>query len=425
MKRKTLLWIILSASLVVLMSAGSVFAAGFALYEGSARGLVLGAGLTGSADDASAVFYNPAGITQLKGTQTMFGVTAINPVMTVKTVGEFQIAARPTIGGTTSRETDMEDNWFFPPHAYLTMQHSDRLYSGFGIFSRFGLGTEYADTWPGRYSSTKATITTLELNPNIAYKVTDTISVAAGLSLMYFDVSLARMLDTRALGVGDTKFELDGDSWSWGYNLAAHWKPTDWVSAGLSFRSRVKQDVDGDVKVSRVIPAAGINNTTGQADVELPSMIFAGVTFKPLKNLSIGGGVYWTEWSTYDQLQVSFGQPFAGSRTSTSIKDWDDVFRYMIGVEWNVTNNWDLRFSYAFDEAPEPDAHIDYLLPDNDRHQFTVGCGWHSGPWLVDLSYMYIMFVDRDVTARPADYILQGEFEGYAHLISLSFGYKF
>jgi len=120
MRRKTLLWIILSASLVVLMSAGSVFAAGFALYEGSARGLVLGAGLTATADDPSAVFYNPAGITQLKGMQTMVGVTAINPGLTVATVGEFAIAATPTITGTTSRQTDMENNWFFPPHAYFT-----------------------------------------------------------------------------------------------------------------------------------------------------------------------------------------------------------------------------------------------------------------------------------------------------------------
>jgi len=433
MRRKTLLWIILSASLVLLMSAGSVFAAGFALYEGSARGLVLGAGLTATADDPSAVFYNPAGITQLKGMQTMVGVTAINPGLTVATVGEFTIALTPTITGTTSRQTDMENNWFFPPHAYFTQQINDRFSWGLGLFSRFGLGTEFPLTWPGRYNSTKATIQSLELNPNIAFKINDQLSVAAGLSAMWFNANLQRMLDTRGVppavgGGADTHFELDGDSWGWGFNLAVHYKPCDWFSAGISYRSRVEQELEGDVKVSRQIPAVNIVNMSGEADIKLPSEIFAGVAFKPLKTLTIGGGIYWTEWSTYDQLEVRFARPFGptGATSSRSVKDWDDVFRYMIGVEWNVTPNWDLRLSYAFDESPVVDAHIDYILPDSDRHQFTIGGGWHSGPWTVDLAYMYILFEDRDIAARPGDYILQGKVEdGYAHLISFSLGYKF
>ena len=425
MRRKTLLWIFLSASLAVLVSAGSVFAAGFALYEGSARGLVLGAGMTGSADDASAVFYNPAGITQLKGIHTMIGATAINPQMKVTTTGSFGVAATPTIVGANVMETDMESNWFFPPHAYFTQQINDKLYWGLGIFTRFGLGTEFAGDWAGRYNSTKATIETFDINPNIAYKINDQFSVAAGLSAMYFTANLQRQLDTRALGVGDTHFELDGDSWGYGWNVGLHWKPLDWLSTGITYRSRVKQEVSGDVNVSRQITAAGIRNTTGEVDINLPAEVFWGVNFKVLKNLSLGGGIYWTEWSTYDELQLRFDQPFTGRNTSTSRKDWDDVFRYMIGVEWNVTPNWDLRFSYAYDEAPEPDEHIDYILPDNDRQQFTIGCGYHQGPWLVDLAYMYIMFEDRDVSARAADYVLQGKFEGYAHLISLSFGYKF
>ncbi|HOX95236.1 MAG TPA: outer membrane protein transport protein, partial [Syntrophales bacterium] len=185
MRRKTLLWILLSATLVVLMGAGSVFAAGFALYEGSARGLVLGAGLTATADDPSAVFYNPAGITQLKGMQTMVGATLINPRLDVVT-------------GSTL--TSMDDNWFFPPHAYFTQQINNRFSWGMGLFSRFGLGTEFSNTWPGRYSSTKATIQSLELNPNIAFRVADGFSVAAGVSAMWFDANLQRMLNTGALG---------------------------------------------------------------------------------------------------------------------------------------------------------------------------------------------------------------------------------
>jgi len=406
------------------MSAGSVFAAGFALYEGSARGLVLGAGLTGSADDASAVFYNPAGITQLKGIQTMVGVTAINPRLDVV---------------TGSASTGMESNWFYPPHAYFTQQINDRFFWGLGLFSRFGLGTEFPADWPGRYNSYKAEIRTLELNPNIACKITDKLSIAGGLSVMWFDLQLRQKISPTMFGapagLGDADSDLTGDSWGWGFNLALHYKPTDWMSAGISYRSRVSQHVEGDADFTKPAawglmgPASALllNDTPGHGNIRLPDMVFAGVNFKPVKTLNVGGGVYWTRWSTYDKLQLTYDTPIApGVGTVTKIKDWDDVFRYMIGVEWNVTPNWDLRLSYAFDESPVPDDHIDYILPDSDRHQFTIGGGWHSGPWTVDLAYMYILFEDRDIAARAADGVSQGKVEdGYAHLISFSLGYKF
>jgi long-chain fatty acid transport protein len=410
MRRKTLLWIFLSASLVVLMSAGSVFAAGFALYEGSARGLVLGAGLTATADDASAVYYNPAGITQLKGIHTMIGATFINPMLDVVT-------------GSTS--TGVTNNTHTIPHAYYTQQLSDRFWVGVGIFSPFGLETEFPANWQGRYSSYHGKVRSLEFNPNIAYKINDQLSVAAGLNVMYFD--FAHYQKKIPTAVGDVDADLSADSWGWGLNLAAHYKPVDWFSAGISYRSRVSQHLEGDADFTAPALAAPSFPDTGvDGNIRLPDEIFAGVNFKALKNLNIGGGVYWTRWSTYDKLQINYDSAVAGMRQTTSIKDWDDTFRYMIGVEWNATPWMDVRLGYAYDESPVPDNTIDYLLPDSDRHQFTVGLGFHNGPWLVDLSYMYLMFEDRDIAARLADGIYQGKVEnGYAHLLGFSFGYKF
>jgi len=423
MRRKTLLWIFLAASLAVLMSAGSVFAAGFALYEGSARGLVLGAGLTATADDASAVYYNPAGITQLKGIHTMIGVTAINPQLDVVT-------------GTT--ETGMTNNTHFIPHAYYTQQLNDRFWVGVGIFSPFGLETEFPANWAGRYNSYHGKVQSLELNPNVAYKISDQLSVAAGLNVMYFNLAHyqkkipAGSINPAFAGQPDLDSDLSADSYGWGLNLAVHYKPVDWFSAGISYRSRVSQHLEGDADFTKPALVAALaptvfNDTGANGSLRLPDEVFAGVNFKALKNLNIGGGVYWTRWSTYDKLQVNFDTPlYPGASQTTSIKDWDDTFRYMIGVEWNVTNNWDLRLGYAYDESPVPDNTIDYLLPDSDRQQFAIGCGYHQGPWLVDLTYMYLLFEDRDITARAADGISQGKVEnGYAHLIGFSFGYKF
>ena len=423
MSRRRLVYSFLTVVFVLFLST-SAFGAGFALYEGSARGNVLGAGLTASADDPSAVFYNPAGITQLKGRQAMAGVTLISPMISVETQGV------PALGTVNS---DFKRNWFFPPHAYYTHQLNEKWWAGFGLFSRFGLGTEFDSNWPGRYNSYKANIQTLELNPNIAYKINDKLSIAGGLSLMWFDLELCRKLNTGALGVGDTDFQLDGDSFGWGLNLAIHYKPTDWMQAGVSYRSRVSQHVEGDVSVSRQIsvPALGVNitNMGATGNLHLPDMIFAGVNFNIRPDLTLGGGIYWTRWDTYDKLQINFDRPFGApaSSQSTTRKAWDNVYRFLIGTEWKVNANWDLRLGYAFDECPAPDDTVDYILPDNDRHMFSFGFGYHRNNWALDFSYTYMMILDRnEITARPSSGIYAGKFsDGDAHLIGLSYTYKF
>ena len=354
MSKRRLVYSFLTVVFVLFLST-SAFGAGFALYEGSARGNVLGAGLTASADDPSAVFYNPAGITQLKGKQIMVGLTAITPMITVETPGAATV------------DNDFTRNWFFPPHAYYTQQINDQWWGGIGLFSRFGLGTEFNPQWPGRYNSYYAEIQTVEINPNIAYKFNDKLSVAFGLNLTYLTLDLKKKLSP---AVGSPEFELDGDSSGWGLNAAVQYKPTDWMQLGLTYRSRISQNVQGDVKVTPNVPAAGLRGMPATGDLSLPDMIFAGVNFNVRKDLTVGGGVYWTRWETYNQLQINFGAPFGPTqaRTQATPKNWDNVYRFMIGTEWKVNENWDLRLGYAYDQAPEPD-NTDRLHPARQRPQ--------------------------------------------------------
>ena len=412
MFRRRLVYSFLTVVCVLSLST-SAFGAGFALYEGSARGNVLGAGLTGSADDPSAVFYNPAGITQLKGKQAMFGVTAITPMITVET---------PTASPT---DNDFKRNWYFPPHAYYTQQFSDKWWGGIGLFSRFGLGTEFDPTWPGRYNSYLGNIETVEINPNVAYKINDKLSIAGGVSLMYMSLDIKKKLSP---AVGSPEFELDGDSWGWGLNAAIHYKPTDWMQAGVTYRSRVSQNIEGTAKVNPPVPAALLTNRNATGDVSLPDMIFAGVNFNVRPDLTLGGGLYWTRWETYKNLQINFDQPFGptGARTTSTPKNWDNVYRWMIGMEWKVTPNWDLRLGYAYDQAPEPDETVDYLLPDADRNMFSIGAGYHRNNWALDFSYTLMIIQTRDIVARPADGILTSTMkDGTAHLFGFSYTYKF
>jgi long-chain fatty acid transport protein len=427
MSRRRLVYSFLIVVFVLFLST-PVFGAGFALYEGSARGNVLGAGLTATADDPSAVFYNPAGITQLKGTQVMLGATFIAPMTDVKT----------TSGGVQTT-TETEGNVWIPPHGYITTQLSEKWWAGLGMFSRFGLGTEFEATWPGRYNSYNAVIKTFEINPNIAYKVNDKFSIAGGLDLMYFSLHLQSKVSPATFGapaiLGDADSDLKGNSWGYGFNLAVHFKPSEDWSLGASYRSRVSQHVSGDANFTKPAAWAAIGaanavllrSTTASGKLHLPDEVFAGIAWKATPTVTLGGGVIWTRWSSYDKLQLNYDIPIApGVAQVTKQKQWVDVYRFTVGAEWKVTPNWDLRLGYAYDQEPIQDQYADYLIPANDRNMFSAGFGWHNAKWSADFSYTLIVISPRTIPARAADGILASEFQnGLAHLFGVSLGYKF
>ncbi len=442
----------LSVLLALFLTASQGYGAGFALYEGSARGNALGGILTGTADDPSALFYNPAGITQLPGFQFMTGVTFIAPMTDVTTKNPYTGAEK-----TKSEES----NVWIPPHLYASYQYNDSLWFGLGVYSRFGLGTEFDNDWWGRYNSYNAVIQTLSFNPNIAFKLNDMISLAAGVEIMWMDLKLQQKIDAtapfvltgngatlKALGYSttindpttnalDVGSKLTGDSFGYGFNVALHVKPADWVSFGVSYRSAVKQHLDGDADFDKpaaltsgplaAATATWFNDTDAEGSITLPDMLFLGVGFKPMDRLLIELGAIWTRWSTYDELTIQYDDPILPGRSSvTKPKNWDDVWRLCIGVEYRATDWLDLRAGYIYDESPIPDSTVDYLVTTDDRQLFTFGTGIHWNGWTLDLSYMYLKNKDRSVDLRLEDGVYESEFEnGDAHLIGVSLSYKF
>lgn len=387
----------------VVASSSPVFGAGFALYEGSARGNALGGTLTARADDPSAVFYNPAGITQLEDTQVMLGGTVITPLTDLKA------------GGKT---TQTEDNTYIPPHAYATYQFSDRVWAGLGVYSRFGLGTEFDKNWPGRFNNYNAVIETVTVNPNIALKLHDTLSVALGASVMDFSMKLERKVLNPTTG-GEMDLTLDGGSAGFGFNAGLRYAPLEWLALGAAYQSKVDQDVEGtaDLKVKA-------SNASG--DVTLPDMVFMGVAVTLTEKLDVEAGAVFTGWSSYDEFSIDFDDPtLLGTPKSTSEKDWEDTWRYQVGLEYALTECLDLRLGFVFDQSPVPDKHIDYLVPANDRQLYSAGLGYNWKTWTVDVSYTYLMIEDRHIDARPAEGVLDSDIEcGKAHMVGLSLSKK-
>jgi len=413
-KTLTTLFILIFMFSFLLAAGGRVFAAGFALYEGSARGNALGGALIARADDPSAIFYNPAGITQLEGTQMLTGCTMITPMNKVTTHSFF---------GSGTEETDLKRNWFYPPYGYLTHKVSDKLWVGVGMFARFGLGTEYPEQWPGRYNSYNAVVKGVEINPNVAWKFNDCFSLAAGMCIMRLDVKLEQMIP-----IVNVNSSLKGHSYGFGFNLAAHYKPKDWVSFGLLYRSKVKHNLSGR---SDFIKSDFLHNAfpSGRisADVLLPDEYFLGVAFKPIDRLSIEFDAILTRWNTFNHMTINFDEPVAGMNSVTKQKEWHDVWRYQIGVEYALTRMVDLRLGYAYDNEPIPGRTADFLVSSYDRQLFSCGFGLHLGEhWTTDFSYTYLLPKNRNYDERIADGVPKSKvYDAYAYLIGVGIGYKF
>lgn len=399
--------------LVLLAFSEQADAAGFGIYEWSARGNALGGAMVGRADDPSAVAFNPAGMVQLEGTQMMFGFTAISPT------------AEMTLFGEDESVSTVSSTWF-PPHFYYTRQVNDRQWFGIGLFTRFGLGTEFEPDWFGRYNSYKAEISSVSINPSWAWKVNDKFSVGAGIEAMYFGIYLKKKIPAiTAFGLPENDSELEGDSIGWGWNLGVLFMPVEDVRIGLTYRSTVEQEVKGDLRFENEIPGL-FPNTGAGGEITLPDFFSAGVFWQVNPKMSLEVDAVLTRWSTYDKLSIAYDEPVAGKDSTTYPKEWNDTWRYQLGVEYALSENLDLRMGYVIDPSPIPDETVDYIAPTDDRKLYSIGIGYRKGDWTYDFAYTYLDIKPRDIEERPADFVYDSRQDnGDAHLFGLSLSRKF
>jgi len=413
----------------------STLAAGFGLYEASARGNAMGGALVGDTGDASANYYNPANMTGLSGTHTLFGVTAIHPVLDITANGE---------------KNNLDSGWFTPPHAYVTHQLADDWFIGFGLYTEYGLGTKYDNDWNLKWSSTETTLETITLNPNLAYKVTDRLSVAAGLRVMYLDFEHCKTpYDNETIGalpppypplpvIGSMRTRVKGDSWGYGYNLGVSYKILDNLDAGFVYRSRVRHTVKGDVNVNSsahtTAPVTLPNplphgSASARGEIELPPSWTAGLNYRPIDRLNLGFAATYTEWSSYDDLTITFGPTLANSdklRRSSEEKNWNDVWRLGIGADYMLTERWSVQCGYVYDMDPISKNNTDTMLPPGDRHIISTGLGYAVQTWTIHASYGLIVMKSCERTVTNGTKRAETDFDnGFCHLIALSVGKRF
>ena len=416
-------------------------AAGFALYETSAKGNAMGGAVVGRTDDASAVQANPANMSDSPGFRSMVGVTAIGPAGKINTPeGNYKIS----------------DQWFLPPHAYATWEVLENLWLGAGLYSEYGMGTSYSADWAGRYNSIETKLDTFTISPTIAYRLFDKLSFGAGFRALYADFFNDRLLRTPNQPLtplpgmlsdhwGPTmgRSAMQGDGWGFGWLAGIKYELLDNLDIGLVYRSRIRLNIDGDGwyeprakdpsgPYAPYLPTAPRSHATdADATVTLPSSATLGANYRMFENaLNIGFAVTWTEWSTYDALNVNFANPLIPgvkeSARSYSDKDWDDAWRFGFGACYNITQNVSAMLGYVYDICPINSQHTDFMMPAGDRHIFGVGLGYALENWFVNVGYNYLILVENTRTVDNDGKSLRSTFSNMdSHMFAISTGVTF
>jgi long-chain fatty acid transport protein len=434
---------------LALLAAAEARGAGFQIQEQSGR--ALGSAYVGeaaAAEDPSTIFFNPAGLTRLKGTQLAGAVHLILPNSRFENRGSI---VNPAVGDGLLRggEGGNAGEPAGVPVGYLAHQLTDRWRLGLGLTSPWGLVTDWERGWIGRYHARRSELKTIDIAPTVAVRVIDGLSLGAGLDVQYAYAKLSNELDLGticalnaptiglppaacgAIGLPPQSVDgfvtIRGESWAVGYNLGLLWEPTDDTRLGVAYRSRVDHTLEGDVEFR--IPRQGqplrqtgaLVDTGGMADLDLPDVVRFDVFHRLNHRWAVQGGFSWTHWSRFEELVFEFDNP--AQPTIVEPEDWDDSFRAGIAVLFRPLEPLGLRAGFAYDFTPVPNARRRTpRIPDSDRIWLAGGVGFAVTDWLVvDAGYAHLFGLDED-TRNPepiSGNVIRGTFSGSADIIGV------
>jgi long-chain fatty acid transport protein len=416
-----------ASALAALIWAPNAWAQGFSVYEHDACAMARGgAGVAAPCNSASAVFFNPAGI--LGGKQPwnlQAGVTLIMPV------GSFTDSA-------TRAQSDLKKNATYPvPAGYLTHQFGPRLAAGIGVFAPYGLTTDWNPTFPGRYLGYKTTLTSIYVQPTIAFEVLPGLQVGVGVDYVHSSAQVHRRLDASAqtetvsgttitlgmLGVppntdfADVLFDVSGNGW--GGHAGVLWKPTDRLSLGVRYMSQVKVsfsgsasftpvasgitlvagnpfDAPGGTPLEQFLFAAG-GDSLGKQDattkITMPEQLVAGIAFKVIPTLNLMADWQWTNWASFKTLDLHLA---VANTTLSEYEHYRATNAFRAGFDWQAVPTVTIRGGVLTHNGASPDETVTPILPEGQRFEGTVGAGLQLTKGLrLDLAYQYIRQQDR------------------------------
>lgn len=392
----------LTLGLALIGFSGLVHAAGFALVEQNASGLGNAyAGQAAVAADASTIFFNPAGMTLLPDRQLVVAGHLIKP--------QAEFSGSSNIGGGNGGDAG---SLAVVPNGYFVYRLTPEVHVGIGMNAPFGLKTEYDSTWAGRTQAVKSELKTVNLNPSIAWKANESLSLGAGLSIQYAQATLTNQ-------TGGGLLTVKGDNYSWGFNLGALWQLSDATRIGLAYRSEVDQKLEGTAEFS-VVTAL---NTPVTASVTLPDSASLSLVHQLNPRLELLADMTWTGWSDFDELRIVRA---AGTTLGVTPENWNDSYRYSVGANYRLNDKVILRSGVAYDETPVSDAFRTARIPDESRTWLSFGAQYRlSSKSTIDVGYAHLFVEDARINKTESGVTLAGTYEASVDILSAQLTHNF
>lgn len=401
------------------------------------------AGTASNIQDATSVFFNPAGIGQLEGRNVSI---AGNVILTESNFNDQ--------GSNTNGITGKTEETGFVPNLYYVQPINDRLTFGLGINAPFGLASDYGENWMGRYLATYSELQIVNVNSTFAYDITEKFSIGLGVSYQHADVTLESNVDS-TLGINpnpatDSHAKIEGSDYAFVADVSAYFQPTARTSMGLVWRQGGDFTLEGDANFSlnaECSPGAGFPTgappapTTGsicaatltalagdaEAKVELPDTLTFSISQQLNDYWSLHGDIAWTQWSAIKTIDVVNTEN--GITVDELELEYEDTMRYALGLTYKPVDAWTWRAGVAFDEAPQTNPMLmNPRIPDQDRTWLSLGFNYaFSEDMSIDVGYAHLLIDNANIENMDAQtgHVVQGEFDANVNIVGVQANWRF
>jgi long-chain fatty acid transport protein len=412
--------IISGAVAALLLMAGSAAASGFALIEQSGSGLGNAfAGGAASAEDASTIFYNPAGMSRLSGRQLVVAASAIRPSMQFTNTASTPPISRP-LGGATGDA----GRWALVPNGYFAMEVNPKTRIGLGINAPFGLQTQYDPNWVGRFQAVNSKLQTLNLNPAVSYQMNDQLSVGGGLNYQQIKAELSSIKSFGALGEGMST--MNGSDAAWGYNLGALFDIGTGGRVGVSYRSSIQYQLAGNAYTASVLPIPGTNVLMPvTARIKTPDTLSISYFTVLNDKWDLMADLTRTGWRNFNELRIVSAS--TGATIALTPENWKDTWRVSAGGNFHYNERWTARAGVAFDQSPVSDQFRTARIPDGDRTWLSVGGQYKPNKQdAFDFGYAHLFVKNANINQNPAGAgNLVGTYANSVDILSVQYAHSF
>ena len=412
----------LSSILILSMVINFSFADGFSQNDQGAAATAQGGAFVARANNLSALYFNPAGITQLDGTQISFGSNLIFPSTTFSNSGG---------------KCEMRDQVFYPVNLYLSHKMSQKLSFGFGYYRPFAYSSKWCPLFIGRFISQEFNLRAHYFTPVVAYQASPEISVALGISYVYAKLDMSQSLDLssfpyyyppNAVPEGFSQFDSSGRGLA--INLGLLYKLDEFWTLGISYRSAVDMDFSGNFDFT--IPASSVGgeadeilnglfpDQSGSMSLKMPQILVVGLSTSLIDRCSLEADIQWSGWSCLKEIPVNYSIITEAVKDKIIDRQWKNSFTFRLGAEYEYRPQLLLRAGYSYDNSSIPGRTFDSMIPEALKQSLSGGVGIKWSNIDFDVAYAAVFYEKR----TEDNQYLAGTYERFAHILSFSVTFK-